>query len=193
MKVLIACEFSGRVRDAFARKGHDAWSCDLLPCERGGQHIQADFRDVIEDTWDFVGYHYECRVMANSGVRWMNPARYQELLSATKIFNLTLDDDRPGYSENSIQHSYARELISRSHDQIIQPWHFGEPYFKATCLWLRDVLPLQDTNRLTPPERGTDEYKLWSDVHNQSPGPNRWKVRSRTFINIAKAMADQWG
>jgi len=103
MKVLINCEFSGRVRDAFKRLGHDAWSCDCLPTERPGNHIQADFRSVVQDSWDFVGYHYECRVMANSGVRWLyeKPGRWRELDEAAEIFNLTIRDTRPGYSENS--------------------------------------------------------------------------------------------
>lgn len=195
MKVLIACEFSGIVRDAFAKRGHDAWSCDLLPSERPGQHIIADFRSVIQDSWDFVGYHYECRVMANSGVRWLDtiPGRRAELDLAAGIFNVTLRDTRPGYSENSIMHRHAKQLIDREQDQVIQPWHHGEPHFKATCLWLRKLPLLKETNRLIPPIKGTPEHKAWSGIHRASPGPNRWKERSRTFPGIADAMAEQWG
>lgn len=195
MRVLIACEFSGMVRDAFAAKGHDAWSCDLLPSERPGQHIVADFRRVIQDDWDFIGFHYECRVMANSGVRWLkgNAKRWEDLGEAADTFNITLRDPRPGYSENSIQHCHAKKLIYREQDQVVQPWWFGVPKFKATCLWLRGVPPLVVSNRLTPPAKGTDEHKQWSSVHRAPPGPDRWKNRSRTTQGIANAMASQWG
>jgi hypothetical protein len=195
MRVLIACEFSGVVRDAFSRQGHDAYSCDLLPSERDGKHIIGDFRSVIQESWDFIGFHFECRVMANSGVRWLkeNPARWIELEEAAEIFRLTLTDPRPGYSENSIMHCHAKKLIGRRQDQTIQPWMFGEPRFKATCLWLRGVAPLVPTNVLPRPERGSDEWKNWSAVHRASPGPNRWKERSRTLPGVAKAMAEQWG
>lgn len=215
-RVLIACEFSAVVREAFAALGHDAWSCDLLPSERGGKHIQADFRSVIQESWDFVGYHYECRVMANSGVRWLYErvpvfatvlgrkarftkrvrveSRWQELREAAEIFNLTIRDTRPGYAENSIMHCHAKALIDREQDQVIQPWWFGEPKFKGTCIWLRGGLPaLMPTNRLVPPAKGTPEHKAWSSVHRASPGPNRWKERSRTLPGIAAAFAAQWG
>ncbi|MDE2103529.1 MAG: hypothetical protein KGL39_40185 [Patescibacteria group bacterium] len=194
MRCLIACEFSGIVRDAFAALGWDAWSCDLLPTERPGNHIQADFRSVVEDSWDFVGYHYECRVMANSGVRWLEtiPGRRDELAKAAEMFNLTLRDTRPGYSENSIMHCHAKALIDREQDQTIQPWWFGEPFFKGTCLWLRGLPKLTPSDKLTPPERGTDEHKKWSEVHRMAKTPDRWKNRSRTKPRIAAAMADQW-
>lgn len=208
-RVLICCEFSGIVREEFRKLGHDAWSCDLLPTEIPGQHIQADFRSAVQDSWGFVGYHYECRVMANSGVRWLyqdgrrwredgtenprNLPRWAELDEAAAIFNLTIRDTRPGYAENSTMHCHAKKLIDREQDQVIQPWYFGEPYFKATCLWLRGILPLRETNRLIPPLKGTPEHKAWSAVHRASPGPDRWKERSRTLPGIAKAMAEQWG
>lgn len=195
MKILIACEFSGTVRDEFAALGHDAWSCDLLATERPGKHIVGDFRSVVQDSWDFIGFHYECRVMANSGVRWLknNPLRWKQLDEAAEVFNLTLRDARPGYSENSIQHRHAKKLIDREQDQVIQPWHFGVPRFKGTCIWLRGIAPLKKTKVLVPPKRGTKEHKEWSAVHMETPGPDRWKNRSRTFHGIAQAMADQWG
>lgn len=194
MRVLINCEFTGRVRNAFAALGHDAWSCDLLPSETPGNHIQADFRSVIQDSWDFVGYHYECRVMANSGVRWLyeKPGRWEELDQAAEIFNLTLRDTRPGYSENSQMHKHAVERIDRPKDQIIQPWYHGDPFFKKTYLWLRGIDPLEDSNRLIPPKKGTQEYKRWSAVWYESPGKDRWKNRSRTYPGVAKAIAFQW-
>ncbi len=157
----------------------------------------------FQDSWDFVGYHYECTVMANCGVRWLYKKsggkrtlvkpRWIELDEATEIFNITLGDTRPGYSENPIQHKWTKLRIDKEQDQVIQPWHFGDPYFKATCLWLRDVEKLIDTNRLTPPQRGTDEYKRWSMVHREPPGPERKKNRSRSFHGISNAMANQWG
>jgi len=196
MKVLIACEFSGIVREAFRARGHDAWSCDFRETEIPGNHIMADFRSVIQhQSWDFVGYHYTCKVMANSGVRWLytKEGRWLELDEATEIFNITLRDTRPGYSENPIQHKHTKKRIYREQDQIVQPWHHGDPYFKATCLWLRQLPKLKDSNRLIPPERGTEEYKKWSMVHREPPGPDREKNRSRSFPGIANAMAEQWG
>jgi len=194
-KILIACEFSGIVREAFKARGHDAWSCDFRDTEIPGNHIMADFRSVIQQSWDFVGYHYTCKVMANSGVRWLytKEGRWLELEEATKIFNITLRDTRPGYSENPIQHKHTKQRIDREQDQIIQPWHFGDPYFKATCLWLRKLPKLKDSNRLVPPEKGTEEYRKWSMVHREPPGPDREKNRSRSFPGIEKAMAEQWG
>lgn len=216
MRVLICCEFSGICREAFRARGHDAWSCDLLPTEIPGQHLQCDFRSILSDHWDFVGFHIDCRVMANSGVRWLykeesvwaeilhrkmrftrkirDEERWSELAEAAKLFRLALNDTRPGYVENSAMHCHAKKLIGREQDQTIQPWYFGEKAFKATCLWLRGGIPkLTPTNKLCPPAKGTDEHKAWSKVHRASPGPNRWKVRSRTFPGIAKAMAESWG
>jgi hypothetical protein len=200
MKILIACEFSGVVRRAFRGLGHDAWSCDLLPAEDDSpHHHQCDYRDIINQSWDFVGYHNDCRVMANSGVRWLYDAakketRWRELTIAADMFNQSLRDPRPGYVENSIMHCHAKALLDREQDQTIQPWWFGVPRFKATCLWLRgSIAPLTATNKLTPPAKGTPEHKTWSAVHRASPGPNRWKERSRTFEGVARAMAEQWG
>ena len=196
MKTLICFEFSGIVRNTFAALGHNAWSCDLLPSERPGNHLQCDFRDAIADpSWDFIGFHPDCRVMANSGVRWLDtiPGRRDELAEAAHLFNLCLRDPRPGYVENSIMHYHAKALIDRPQDQVIQPHHYGEPRFKATCLWLKGVPPLKPTNRLTVPRKGTVEYRQWSAVHFASPSPTRWKERSRTFPGVAKAMSEQWG
>jgi len=197
-------------------RGHDAWSCDLLPSERAGQHIQGDFREALKQHWDFIGFHNDCRVMANSGVRWLykagqpvyaevlgrtsryharirNEARWGELLAAAEMFNLSLDCRVPGYVENSVMHCHAKKLIRREQDQTIQPWWFGVPRFKATCLWLRGIPPLEATDKLIPPLKGTQSHKEWSAVHRASPGKNRWKERSRTFPGIANAMAEQWG
>jgi hypothetical protein len=198
MKVLIACEESQAVCIAFRNRGHEAYSCDIQPCSGGHPewHIQGNMLSVRQETWDFVGYHYTCTVMANSGVRWLyeKEGRWEELEEACKIFNLTLTDDRPGYSENPIQHKHTKARIIRGQDQVIQPWWFGDPYFKATCIWLRGGIPkLTPTNKLIPPKKGTKEYKRWSMVHCCPPGPNRATIRSRTFPGIAEAMASQWG
>lgn len=197
MRVLIACEFSGAVRRAFRSRGHDAWSCDFLPAEDNDpHHHQCDFREVINQGWDFVGFHVDCRVMANSGVRWLytKPGRREELAEAAALFNVALRDPRPGYVENSVMHCHAKSLIDKEQDQTVQPWWFGDPFFKSTCLWLRGgIKPLIPTNKLIPPSKGTQEHKAWSMVHRATPGKDRWKKRSRTFPGIAKAMADQWG
>lgn len=194
LRVLVACEFSGIVRDAFAAKGHDAWSCDLLSSERPGNHFQCDFRDVLDRDWDFVGFHLDCRVMANSGARWLyeKPGRWTELKEAAELFRLALSDPRPGYVENSVMHCHAKKMVGAEQNQTIQPWQFGEPYFKATCLWLRAIPTLVPTNVLDRPAKGTTEHKAWSMVHRAARKPDRWKTRSRTFPGIATAMAEQW-
>jgi len=195
MKVLIACECSGVVRRAFRALGHDAWSCDLKDAEDGSQHhIKTDFRSAIQESWDFVGYHYECRVMANSGVRWLHtkPGRRAELDEAAAIFNITLRDTRPGYSENSIMHKYAKARIDREQDQVIQPHWFGVPKFKGTCIWVRQIPPLKRTHWMALPKRGTKEYTEWSSVHRAPPGPARATNRARTELLVGEAMATQW-
>lgn len=187
MKVLICCEFSGEVRDAFTANGHNAWSCDLLPSERGPQHIQADLRSVIEwNSWDFIGFHTDCTFMCNSGVRWLSTdqSRWGKLELACELFNLCLRHPAKGYLENPIPHRHAVERIDRNYDQTIQPWQFGHPETKRSCLWLKGVPPLVPTNIVEGRE---------ARVHRMPPGPNRWKDRSRTLPGIASAMAKQWG
>jgi hypothetical protein len=123
-----------------------------------------------------------------------NPSRWRELERACAFFNMIRNRKCKRICiENPIPHRYAVALIGANYDQLIQPWHFGEPYFKATCFWLKNLPPLVDTNRLTPPAKGTDEHKAWSMVHRASPGPKRSQQRSRTFQGIAEAMAEQWG
>ncbi len=186
MRVLVACEFSGIVRDSFIARGHDAWSCDLLPTERPGPHLQCDLREALKRDWDFIGFHTDCTYMTNSGVRWLyrDIDRWFKLFDSCDLFNLCLRDPRPGYIENPIPHKYAMRLLDRKYDQIIQPWQFGHGETKATCLWLKGVQPLVPTNIVSGREHR---------IHTASPGPDRWKERSRTFLGIADAMADQWG
>ena len=203
MRVLVACEFSGVVRDAFLALGHDALSCDLLPSERPGPHRVGDVREILGGGWDLMVAHPPCTRLTNSGVRWLHvppPGRtladvWKELEAAAEFYRTLRDAPIPRKAiENPVMHKYARERIAATgRRQVVQPWWFGEPAFKATGLELIGLPPLEATNRLAPPERGTDEHKAWSRVHRASPGPDRWKERSRTFLGVADAMAAQWG
>lgn len=181
MKVLVACEYSGRVRDAFSDKGHDAWSCDLLPTESPGNHYQCDVREVLHAGWDLMIAHPPCTHLAISGARWFKYKKKQQA-EALDFVRMLLKAPIPKIAlENPIS------IISthiRKPDQIIQPWQFGHGEKKSTCLWLKN-LPL-----LTP----TDIV----DGRNQSmwlmgQSKDRSKKRSLTFTGIANAMADQWG
>lgn len=202
MKVLVACEYSGRVRDAFIAAGHDAMSCDMLPTEVPGPHYQGDVRDVLTSGWDLMIAHPPCTRLTNSGVRWLHvppPGKTKEEmwadLDAAAAFYRTLRDapiPRKAL-ENPVMHKYARQRITIGARHVVQPWWFGEPAFKATGFELIGLPPLVATNKLTPPKPGTAEHKAWSWVHRATPGPDRWKNRSRTFHGIANAMAAQWG
>lgn len=181
MKVLVACEFSGIVRDAFAREGHDAWSCDLLPSERPGQHLQCDIRGVLEQEWDLMIAHPPCTHLAVSGARWF-AEKQKEQAQAIEFFMLLANApiDRIAV-ENPISIMSTRW---RKPDQIIQPWQFGHGETKATCLWLKGLPLLVPTNVVAG-----REGRVWK----LPPSPDRWKERSRTFLGIAEAMAKQWG
>jgi site-specific DNA-cytosine methylase len=182
MRVLVACEFSGAVRDAFKAWGHYAMSCDLLPTEREGMHYQGDVRDVIySGRWDLLVAHPPCTHLAVSGSRWFKDKR-QEQAEALDFVRLLLTAPIPMIAlENPI--SIISSRIRRP-DQIIQPWQFGHGETKATCLWLKGLPKLQPTNIVSG---------RVARVHRMPPGPDRWKERSRTFEGIASAMADQWG
>lgn len=202
MRVLIACEESGTVRDAFLRRGYDAMSCDLLPTRSPGPHYQGDVRDILGDGWDMMIAHPDCTRLTNAGVRWLKvppPGKtlaqmWQALFEAAAFYRLVRDAPIPMKCiENPIMHCHARELIKPGPRQVIQPWNFGDPAFKATGLELIGLPKLVATNRLTPPATGTPEHRKWSVIHMASPGPNRKRDRSVTFPGIAEAMADQWG
>lgn len=192
MRVLIACEFSGIVRDAFIARGHDAWSCDLLPTERPGPHLQCDVFDVLDRDWDLMIFHWPCTRLANSGVRWLyggkgkirDERRWAWMEDDAGKFRQLLDAPIPRVAgENPIPHRYAAEIMGR-YTQVVQPWQFGHPETKATCLWLRGLPKLRPTQIVsgrTP------------RVHYESPGEDRWKRRSRTLTGIANAMVAQWG
>ena len=204
MRVLIACEFSGIVRDAFIRRGHNAWSCDLLPAEDGSPyHHQTNVLELLTRTqWDLMIAHPPCTRLANSGVRWLHvPPRgktvkqmWAELEQAALFYKALRDAPIPRKAiENPIMHKYAKELINPGRRQIIQPWMFGEPYFKATGFELINLPDLVPAKVIETPKKGTKEHKAWSSVHRAPPGPDRWKDRSRTFHGIADAIAYQWG
>lgn len=181
MKILIACEFSGIVREAFKAKGHDAWSCDLLPTEIPGQHIQCDVVDILEDRWGLMIAHPPCTHLAVSGARWFKE-KEDEQMWALAFVKLLMDAPIEKICiENPI--SIISSKI-RKPNQIIQPWQFGHGETKATCLWLKNLPLLQPTD--------TVEGRV-SRVHREPPGPERWKNRSRTYHGIANAMAEQWG
>lgn len=206
LRVLVGCETSGVVRRAFSARGHDAWSVDLLPAEDGSnRHIVGDVRDHLNDGWDLLAVmHPPCTRLCNSGVRWLHvppPGRtlqsmWADLDEAVDLFAACWRAPIERVAvENPIMHRHARERMPADlpKPQIVQPWWFGEPFFKATGFYRRRLPPLAATNRLTPPRPGTDEHKAWSAVHRAPPGPDRWRFRSRTFDGIADAMADQWG
>lgn len=187
MKVLVACEFSGRVRDAFKKRGHDATSCDFLPTESSGKHIQGDVLDVFDRRWDLMIAHPPCTYLCNSGVRWLHTRfeRWEKMKDAAEFFRVLLEADIPRIAiENPVMHKYAVEIIGRRQDQIVQPWQFGHPESKATCLWLKG-LPLLKPTRVMQKR----EQRIWK----MSPGKERSKLRGLTYAGIAKAMALQWG
>lgn len=196
MRVLVACEFSGVVRRAFRERGHEAWSCDLLPSEDGSpHHHQGPLEDFIGSgrEWDLIIAHPPCTYLCNSGVRWLyggkgrvrDAKRWQAMEYACAFFNMIWKRDcRRIAIENPVMHGHAKALISEACSQVIQPWQFGHGETKATCLWLKG-LPL-----LKPTEIVSGREPV---VHFASPGPNRWRERSRTYEGIANAMAEQWG
>jgi len=193
MRVLVACEFSGVVSQAFRDRGHDAISADFLENElTGGRfHYQGDVLDILDQDWDLLIAHPPCTYLCNSGVRWLwnkdgekNEERWSELAEARAFFMRLWTSKIPKKCiENPIPHKYA-ELPKYS--QVIQPWMFGHPESKATCLWL-EGLPLLQPTEIVPKE------KVHQRIWRLPPGPDRWKERSRTYEGIARAMAEQWG
>ena len=182
MRILVACEYSGTVRDAFRALGHDAMSCDLLPTEKPGPHYQGSVFDILYDNWDMMIAHPPCTHLAVSGARWWKDKRAEQ--ADALDFVRTLMDCRhiPRIAiENPV--SIISTAI-RKPDQIVQPWQFGHGETKATCLWLKGLPKLVPTNVVAGRE---------ARIHKMSPGPDRWKERSRTYQGIADAMAWQWG
>ena len=181
MRVLVACEFSGIVRDAFAGQGHAALSCDLLPSESRGLHYEGDIKDIIREGWDLMVAHPPCTYLAVSGARWFK-VRRAEQAEALEFVRLLLDAPIQRIAlENPVSVISTR---IRKPDQIIQPWQFGHPETKATCLWLKNLPLLVPTNIVEG--RASRVWKM-------GPSPTRAADRSRTYLGIANAMATQWG
>ena len=208
MRVLVACEFSGTVRDAFTRAGHYAVSADLLPTETPGEHHQGDVLEIINDGWDLMIAHPPCTYLTNSGVQHLykgktrkekqdlnyeiDPQRWQDMLDGVEFFNKLLNADIEHKAiENPVMHKYARERIGRAKLQYVQPWEYGHPEQKRTGLRLINLPELKPTN-IVYDHMMTLPRKERERIFYLSPGPNRWKERSRTFPGIAQAMSEQW-
>jgi site-specific DNA-cytosine methylase len=181
MKVLVACEYSGTVRDAFAKKGHEALSCDLLATDKQGKHYQGNVFDIINDGWDLMIAHPPCTHLAVSGARWFKDKVTEQAEALDFVQKLMNADIDRICIENPVSIISSR---IRKPDQTIQPWQFGHGETKRTCLWLKGLPKLAPTNIVD----GRDQ-RIWK----LPPSPNRWKVRSVTFQGIADAMANQWG
>lgn len=188
MTWLIACECSGRVRDAMLARGVDAVSCDLKPSETDGPHIQGDVRPHLRRRWAGVIAHPTCQYLANSGVRWRVERQEWAAVQAGAAFFLEcLSANAPKVAvENPVMHRYARGIIGRGPDFTVQPWQFGDDFKKRTCFWTRGLPPLLPTSDL-------DGSTAHAAVHREPPGPNREANRSRTYPGLAAAIAEQWG
>ena len=195
-KVLVACEYSGAVRDAFIAKGHEAWSCDLLPTDAPGPHIQGDVLPVLAQGWDLMIAHPPCTYLSVSGMHWTtrglrDPQLTQDALDFVRAL-LAAPIPRIAL-ENPVSVISSR---IRKPDQIVQPWMFGHDASKKTCLWLKNLPPLQPTSVVEP--RIVNGKPRWgnqtgSGQNKLPPSADRWKLRSATYAGIASAMADQWG
>jgi len=192
MKVLIACEFSGIVRDAFAAKGHDAWSCDIIPTDIEGNHIQDDILNHLDEGWDLMIAHPPCTYLSNAGARFLYPKgvlneeRYNKGLEAKKLFMALYNADIPKICiENPLP---SKVYGLPQHSQVIQPYEHGHPFKKRTQLWLKNLSPLLATEIVC----NSESTKVAGNWFNKG-GTDRQKNRAKTFIGIAKAMAEQWG
>jgi site-specific DNA-cytosine methylase len=194
MKILVACEYSGTVRDAFIEAGHDAMSCDLLPTERPGPHYQGDVRDILINKWDLMVAHPPCTYLSKAGARWWkDPAR--QILSAEaaafvlELWNAPIEKIAIENPRGQLNQRW------RTPDQTVQPWWFGDPYSKATCLWLKNLPPLMATavrGEFTPFIRSNTGGAKRGQKTHQGTAKN-WKQASTTFPGVARAMAEQWG
>jgi len=199
--ILIACEYSGTVRDCFLKSGHNAISCDILPTEKHGPHHHGDVVEILyKKKWDLIIAHPPCTYMTNSGVRWLykqgtktrDKKRWTKLQNAAKFFRLFLDHPCEKIAiENPIPHRHAVELIGKKYTQIIHPYQFGHMEKKSTCLWLKGLPELKPTNDVKNQMMKLPK-KEQNKIHYMSPGPYRWKKRSTTYQGIAQAMSDQW-
>ena len=185
MKVLIGCEISGEVRDAFIRMGHDAMSCDILPTDKPGPHYQGDLFDVIDYPWDLAIFHPPCTHLSVSGSRHFEAKRMDGRQQAAVSFFMRIVRASAHIPKTGIENPVCiMSSLYRKPDQIIQPWQFGHGETKATCLWLKGLPLLVPTDIVEGRE---------ARIHRMPPSPDRWKERSKTFSGVASAMATQWG
>jgi hypothetical protein len=197
-RLLVACEYSGTVRDAFAAKGWDAWSCDLLPTDKPGNHYQGDVMDIINDGWDMMIGHPPCTFLTIAANKWMKPeyaekypARHQDREDAAEFFMALYNAPIPKVCiENPIGVMSSR---FRKPDCVIQPWMFGHGETKATCLWLKGLPRLIPTHMKGDMFAETEPEEREQRLHRLPPTADRWKLRSTTYQGIASAMAEQWG
>ncbi|MBL4839351.1 MAG: hypothetical protein JKY47_00805 [Thalassospira sp.] len=215
LRVLVGCEFTGTVRRAFAARGHDAWSCDLLPAEdRSNKHITGDIRDILADGWDLlIVAHPPCTRLCRAGRRWLSGEGFMtppKKLPAGRTWDSMKQEFKDGVDlftacwrapvdriaiENPEMHDIAKAHMPNDlpAPQMVQPHHFGHPEYKNTGWYLKNLPCLTPTHKLPEPQRGSDEWKKWCRVHRMPPGPERAKERSRFFPGMADACADQWG
>lgn len=204
--VLIGCEQSGILRRAFAARGIDAWSCDIEPSEdRSNKHLQCDVRSLLGLGWRMLCVmHPPCTLLCNSGSKHLyigmkkvngpEPERWRKMEEAAAFYRTCRDAPIEHKAiENPVMHGHAIRLTQRGTTQFVHPHFFGEPFFKNTGFELVNLPPLRKVNPLTPPKPGTAAHRAWSRCHRAPPGPDRAKVRSRTYQGIADAIADQWG
>jgi len=193
MKVLVACEYSGKVRDAFIKRGHDAMSCDLLPTDSPGPHYQGDVMDILNDGWDLMIAHPPCTYLAVSGLHWNKrvPGRAEKTEEALSFVKALMDAPIHKIAiENPVSCISSR---IRKPDQIVQPWWFGHDASKKTCFWLKNLPALVETNRLPGDDKTRRANQTASGQNKLGPSADRWKIRSETYQGIADAMAEQWG
>lgn len=192
MKVLIGCEFSGIVRSAFRNKGHDAWSCDLLPADdNSGFHIEGDVMKIIDDGWDLAIFHPPCTHLATSGARWF-PLKQKEQAESIEFVKKLWFCNIPKIAIENPVGVLSSAICKPS--QIIHPWMFGHEASKRTCLWLKNLPLLTATNIVSKGKKHiTKSGRSIPEWYNIPPQEDRWKLRSVTFTGIAEAMADQWG
>lgn len=194
MKILIGCEESGIMRDAFIAQGHDAISCDLSPTRRPGPHIEADIMTLKEEHFDLGIFHPVCRYLTNSGVRWLHSdiTRWPKLFEAAEFFNGLKEFNCDSIAiENPKPHKYARALVGR-YTQSVQPWMFGDMRTKETCWWLQNLSPLKETSNVREEMLLLPKSESHA-CHYASPGPDRERIRSESHPGMCAAAAEQWG
>lgn len=196
MKVLIACEYSGRVRDAFIARGHDAVSCDLLPTDTPGPHYIGNVQDILADRWDMMIAHPPCTYLCSSGLHWntRRPGRAQMTEDALEFVRILMDAPIPRIAIENPTGCISTRI--RKPEQMIHPYQYGHDASKKTCLWLKNLPLLRPTEYVEP--RIVDGKNRWanqtdSGQNRLTPSPDRWKIRSETYKGIARAMANQWG